>query len=145
MEIVRFGVGLVLLIASGALTVQLWNGNWLSLIAKPTTTKKGTFYPEGTRKSGQRAAWVMVACFAVVGTLMAFEMAKMTGLVLFAQIASVLCNVMLVGFCILAVWTLFSRSKGADGKLNFGGDNVRLTLLLLGSCVVLTLVSLLVA
>ncbi|RDB59604.1 lipocalin [Paraeggerthella sp.] len=145
MEIVRFGVGLVLLIASGALTVQLWNGNWLSLIAKPTTTKKGTFYPEGTRKSGQRAAWVMVACFAVVGTLMAFEMAKMTGLVLFAQIASVLCNVMLVGFCILAVWTLFSRSKGADGKLNFGGDNVRLTLLLLGSCVVLTLVSLLFA
>ncbi|MBU5404415.1 lipocalin [Paraeggerthella hongkongensis] len=145
MEIVRFGVGLVLLIASGALTVQLWNGNWLSLIAKPTTTKKGTFYPEGTRKSGQRAAWVMVACFAVVGTLMAFEMAKMTGLVLFAQIASVLCNVMLVGFCVLAVWTLFSRSKGADGKLNFGGDNVRLTLLLLGSCVVLTLVSLLFA
>ncbi|MGO5315881.1 lipocalin [Paraeggerthella sp. LCP19S3_G8] len=145
MEIVRFGVGLVLLIASGALTVQLWNGNWLSLIAKPTTTKKGTFYPEGTRKSGQRAAWVMVACFAVVGTLMAFEMAKMTGLVLFAQIASVLCNVMVVGFCILAVWTLFSRSKGADGKLNFGGDNVRLTLLLLGSCVVLTLVSLLFA
>ncbi|MDY3981132.1 MAG: lipocalin [Paraeggerthella sp.] len=145
MEIVRFGVGLVLLIASGALTVQLWNGNWLSLIAKPTTTKKGTFYPEGTRKSGQRAAWVMVACFAVVGTLMAFEMAKMTGLVLFAQIASVLCNVMLVGFCILAVWTLFSRSKGADGKLNFGGDNVRLTLLLLGSCVVLTLVSLVFA
>ena len=127
MEIVRFGVGLVLLIASGALTVQLWNGNWLSLIAKPTTTttKKGTFYPEGTRKSGQRAAWVMVACFAVVATLMAFEMAKMTGLVLFAQIASVLCNVMLVGFCTLAVWTLFSRSKGADGKLNFGGDNVR--------------------
>lgn len=145
MEIVRFGVGLVLLIVSGALTVQLWNGNWLSLIAKPTTTKKGTFYPEGTRKSGQRAAWVMVACFAVVGTLMAFEMAKMTGLVLFAQIASVLCNVMLVGFCVLAVWTLFSRSKGADGKLNFGGDNVRLTLLLLGSCVVLTLVSLLFA
>ena len=145
MEIVRFGVGLVLLIASGALTVQLWNGNWLSLIAKPTTKKKGTFYPEGTRKSGQRAAWVMVACFAVVGTLMAFEMAKMTGLVLFAQIASVLCNVMLVGFCVLAVWTLFSRSKGADGKLNFGGDNVRLTLLLLGSCVVLTLVSLLFA
>ena len=74
-----------------------------------------------------------------------FEMAKMTGLVLFAQIASVLCNVMLVGFCVLAVWTLFSRSKGADGKLNFGGDNVRLTLLLLGSCVVLTLVSLLFA
>lgn len=145
MEIVRFGVGLVLLVVSGALTVQLWNGNWLSLIAKPTTTKKGTFYPEGTRKSGQRAAWVMVACFAVVGTLMAFEMAKMTGLVLFAQIASVLCNVMLVGFCALAVWTLFSRSKGADGKLNFGGDNVRLTLLLLGSCVVLTLVSLLFA
>ncbi|CAK7006487.1 MAG: hypothetical protein PEGG_00234 [Paraeggerthella hongkongensis] len=145
MEIVRFGVGLVLLIVSGALTVQLWNGNWLSLIAKPTTTKKGTFYPEGTRKSGQRAAWVMVACFAVVGTLMAFEMAKMTGLVLFAQIASVLCNVMLVGFCVLAVWTLFSRSKSADGKLNFGGDNVRLTLLLLGSCVVLTLVSLLFA
>ena len=145
MEIVRFGVGLVLLIASGALTVQLSNGNWLSLIAKPTTTKKGTFYPEGTRKSGQRAAWVMVACFAVVGTLMAFEMAKMTGLVLFAQIASVLCTVMLVGFCVLAVWTLFSRSKGADGKLNFGGDNVRLTLLLLGSCVVLTLVSLLFA
>lgn len=145
MEIVRFAVGLVLLVVSGALAMQLYNGRWLSLVAKPSVTKKGTFYPEGTAKTGQRVAWVMVACFAVVGTLMAFEMAKMTGMVLFAQIASVLCNAMLIGFCVLAVWTLLARTKAENGAARFGGDNARLTLMLLASCVVLTLVSLLFA
>ena len=145
MEIARFAVGLVLLVVSGALAMQLWKGNCLSLIAKPHVTKKGTFYPEGTKKTAQRVAWVMVACFAVVGTLMAFEMAKMTGMILFAQVASVLCNVMLLGFCALAVWTLFARTKAEGGASRFGGDNVRLTLTLLASCVVLTLLSLLFA
>lgn len=145
MNIACFIVGLILLVVSGALAMQLWKGNWLSLVAKPQVTKKGTFYPGGTSKTAQRAAWVMVACFAVVATLLAFEMAKLTGLVLLAQIASVLCNVMLIGFCVLAVWTLFSHTKGQGGFARFGGENMRLTLVLLISCAALTLFSLLCA
>ena len=79
MEIARLIIGAVLLVVAAALAVQLWNGRWLFLIAKPDKTKKGTFYPEGTMKTGQRAAWVMVTCFAVVATLMAYEMGVMTG------------------------------------------------------------------
>lgn len=145
MVIVRFAIGIVLLVITCALALQLWNGRWQSLIAKPTVTKKGTFYPEGTRKTGQRAAWVMVACFAVVATLMAFDMAEMTGLALFAQIASVLCNASLVCFCILAVWTLFARSGEQDDTARFTSGKARLIALLLVSCIVLTLVSLLFA
>lgn len=145
LALARYVVGLVLLGVSCALALQLWNGRWQSLIAKPSVTKKGTFYPEGTRKAGQRVAWVMVACFAAVATLMAFDMAKMAGLVPFAQVASLLCNAALVCFCILAVWALFARSGEQDAGTRFGTGKARVALLLLASCVVLTLVSLLFA
>ena len=79
MEIARLVLGVLLLVAFALLTVQLYNGRWLFLIAKPEKTKKGTFFPEGTANTGKRAAWVMVACFAVTATLMAYEMSKMTG------------------------------------------------------------------
>lgn len=98
MEIARLVLGVLLLVAFALLTVQLYNGRWLFLIAKPEKTKKGTFFPEGTANTGKRAAWVMVACFAVTATLMAYEMSKMTGVPAFAQTSSILNNIALVAF-----------------------------------------------
>ena len=57
MEIARLVLGVLLLVAFALLTVQLYNGRWLFLIAKPEKTKKGTFFPEGTANTGKRAAW----------------------------------------------------------------------------------------
>lgn len=145
MEIARLIIGAVLLVVAAALAVQLWNGRWLFLIAKPDKTEKGTFYPEGTMKTGQRAAWVMVTCFAVVATLMAYEMGVMTGVPVFVQTASILSNVALVAFCLCLLWTLFSGRKDQSYQDRFKGGGTRLILLLLGSCVVMTLVSLLFA
>ena len=79
MEIVRFAVGIALLVASALLAVQLWNGRWQFLVARPEHTRKGTFFPAGTRETGRRLSWVMVACFAVVATLMASEMGRLAG------------------------------------------------------------------
>lgn len=145
MEIARLAFGAVLLVVAAALTVQLWNGRWLFLIAKPEKTKKGTFYPEGTMKTGQRAAWVMVACFAVVATLMAYEMGRMTGVPVFVQAATVLSNIALVAFCGCMLWTLFAGRKDQSYQDRFKGGGTRLILLLLASCAVMTLVSLLFA
>ena len=39
MEIVRFAVGALLLVASALLAVQLWNGRWQFLVARPERTK----------------------------------------------------------------------------------------------------------
>lgn len=145
MEIARLVIGVLLLVVSAALAVQLWNGRWLFLIAKPESTKKGVFFPEGTAKTGQRAAWVMVTCFAVVATLMAFEMGKMTGVAAFVQTATILSNIALVAFCLCLLWTLFSGRKEQSYQDRFRGGGTRLILLLLASCAVMTFVSLLFA
>ena len=145
MEIARLIIGAVLLVVAAALAVQLWNGRWLFLIAKPDKTKKGTFYPEGTTKTGQRAAWVMGTGVAVVATRMAYEMGVMTGAPVFVQTASILSNVALVAFCLCLLWTLFSGRKDQSYQDRFKGGGTRLILLLLGSCAVMTLVSLLFA
>ena len=100
MEIARLVLGVLLLVAFALLTVQLYNGRWLFLIAKPEKTKKGTFFPEGTANTGKRAAWVMVACFAGDGALMAYEMSKMTGVLAFAQTSILDHNIALVVFCL---------------------------------------------
>lgn len=143
MEIARLVFGVVLLVVAAALAVQLWNGRWLFLIAKPEKSKKGTFFPEGTIETGKRAAWVMVACFAVVATLMAFEMGKMTGVSVFVQTATILSNIALVAFCVCLLWTLFSGRSSQSYQDRFKGGGTRLILLLLGSCAIMTLVSLL--
>lgn len=144
MEIVRLALGIILLVVTAMLALQLWKGRWLFLIAKPDKTKKGTFYPEGTHKAAQHVAWVMVACFAVIATLMAFEMGKMTGSVLFAQAATVLSNITLVAYCVVLVWTVFSSQKGKGGSFRerFDGGSYRILILLLGTCVLLTIVGL---
>ena len=97
MEIVRFAVGALLLVASALLAVQLWNGRWQFLVARPERTKKGTFFPAGTRETGRHLSWVMVACFAAVATLMASEMGRLSGSALFAQAGFVVSGVALVG------------------------------------------------
>lgn len=145
MEIARLVLGALLLAAAALLAVQLYNGCWLFLIAKPERTKKGTFFPEGTASTGKRASWVMVACFAVVATLMAFEMGKMTGVPVFVQAATVLSNVALVAFCLSLVWTLFAGRKEQNYQDRFKKDGVRLLVLLLGACAAMTAVSLLFA
>ena len=98
MEIVRFAVGALLLVASALLAVQLWNGRWQFLVARPERTKKGTFFPAGTRETGRRLSWVMVACFAAVATLMASEMGRLSGSALFAQAGFVVSGVALVAY-----------------------------------------------
>lgn len=143
MEIARLVLGVVLLIAAALLAVQLYNGRWLFLIAKPEKTKKGTFFPEGTVNTGKRASWVMVACFAVVATLMAYEMGKMTGVPVFIQAASILSNIALLAFCLSLLWTLFAGRKEQSYQDRFKKEGTRLLLLLLGSCAVMTAVSLL--
>lgn len=143
MEIARLILGLVLLVVSAALAVQLYNGRWLFLIAKPEKTKKGTFFPEGTISTGKRAAWVMVTCFAVVATLMAFEMGVMTGVPVFVQTATILSNIALVAFCLSLLWTLFSGRKEQSYQDRFKGGGTRLILLSVASCAVMTAVSLL--
>ena len=143
MEIARLVLGVVHLIAAALLAVQLYNGRWLFLIAKPEKTKKGTFFPEGTANTGKRASWVMVACFAVVATLMAYEMGKMTGVPVFIQAASILSNIALLAFCLSLLWTLFAGRKEQSYQDRFKKEGTRLLLLLLGSCAVMTAVSLL--
>ena len=49
MEIARLVLGVLLLVAFALLTVQLYNGRWLFLIAKPEKTKKGTLDRKSTR------------------------------------------------------------------------------------------------
>lgn len=141
MEIARLVFGAVLLVVAAVLTVQLWSGRWAFLVAKPEKNKKGTFYPEGTMKTAQRAAWVMVACFAVVATLMAYEMAKMTGLPLFVQTATILGNVALVAFCLSLIWAVLGGRKQRSYEDHFKDRDVRLPLLLLACCVVLSIMA----
>lgn len=143
MEIARLVLGVVLLVVSATLAVQLYNGRWLFLIAKPDKNKKGTFFPEGTISTGKRAAWVMVTCFAVVATLMAFEMGVMTGVPVFVKTATFLSNIALVAFCLSLLWTLFSGRKEQSYQDRFKGGGTRLIALLVGSCAVMTAVSLL--
>ena len=46
MEIARLVLGVLLLVAFALLTVQLYNGRWLFLIAKPREDgRRGTFLP----------------------------------------------------------------------------------------------------
>ncbi|BAK44540.1 hypothetical protein [Eggerthella sp. YY7918] len=145
MEIARFILGTVLLVVFGALALQLYKGRWLELIAKPEITKKGTFFPEGTTKAAQHAAWVMVTCFAIVATLMAYEMGKLTGMTLFVQIATVLNNISLLAFCGCLLWTLFAGWKKDNYASRFKTGRLRLFLLLLASCILMTAVSILFA
>lgn len=145
MDIARLILGVVFLVAAAALAVQLWNGRWAFLVAKPEKSKKGTFYPEGTMKTAQRAAWVMVACFAVVATLMAYVMGKMTGVPVFVQTATILSNIALVAFCLSLLWALFAGRKERGYEERFKDRDMRLPLLLLASCVAMTAVSLLFA
>lgn len=141
MEIVRLVFGAVLLVVAGVLTVQLWSGRWAFLVAKPEKNKKGTFYPEGTMKTAQRVAWVMVACFAVVATLMAYEMAKMTGLPLFVQTATILGNVALVAFCVSLIWAVLGGRKQRSYEDRFKERDVRLPLFLLACCIALSVMA----
>ena len=143
MEIARLVLGVLLLVAFALLTVQLYNGRCLFRIAKPEKTKKGTFFPEGTANTGKRAAWVMVACFAVTATLMAYEMSKMTGVPAFAQTSSILNNIALVAFCLSLLWTLFAGRDEQNYRDRFKKDGVRLLVLLLGACAVMTALSIL--
>lgn len=143
MELIRFGIGIVLLVVSAALAVQLWAGRWQFLIAKPTQTKKGTFFPEGTKKIGQRVAWVMVACFAVTSTLLAFGMAQMTGNIVFLEAATLLNNITLVAYCLSIVWTLFSLRSNQSYREYFKSTGGRLFALVLATCAALTLLSIL--
>ncbi|MEG1494283.1 MAG: lipocalin [Gordonibacter sp.] len=145
MEVVRIVLGVVLLVVTAALAVQLWKGRWLFLIAKPDKTKKGTFYPEGTHKSGQCVSWVMVACFAVIATLIAYQMGILSGSDLFAQAATILSNIALVAYCVVLVWAVFSSQKGKEGSFRerFDGGSYRVLILLLGTCVLLTVIGLL--
>ena len=46
MEIARLVLGVLLLVAFALLTVQLYNGRWLFLIAKPEKTKKARSSPK---------------------------------------------------------------------------------------------------
>ena len=145
MEIARFVLGTILLAAAALLSVKLYNGSWLSLIARPQVTKRGTFYPAGTINTGKRAAWVMVACFAVVATLMAYEMAKLTDMPLFAQASTFLSNIALVAFCVSLLYTLFGGRSEQSYQNRFKKEGARLLLLLLGSCVVMTATAVLFA
>ena len=122
MEIARFVLGTILLAVAALLTVQLYNGRWLSLIARPKETKKGTYYPEGTINTGKRAAWVMVACFAVVATLMAYEMAMLTGIPVFVQAATIVNNVALVAYFASLLYTcLLYTSRGCGVRRSGAG------------------------
>lgn len=142
MEIARLVVGLVLLVVTGVLTIMLWNGRWAWIIAQPQKTKKGTFYPEGTLKTAQRAAWMMVASFAVVATLMAWGMAQMTGMPAFVQTAEILGAIALVAFCVSVVATVLS-ARGERGILeSFRDGGMRLPMFLLFSCTLMTFMSL---
>lgn len=144
MEIVRFAVGALLLVASALLAVQLWNGRWQFLVARPERTKKGTFFPAGTRETGRHLSWVMVACFAAVATLMASEMGRLSGSALFAQAGFVVSGVALVAYGAFAVWTVAFHCK-AHGRPYFAGGSSRLVVTLAATCAVLTALSLLFA
>ena len=117
MEIARLVLGVLLLVAFALLTVQLYNGRWLFLIAKPEKTKKGTF--------------------------MAYEMSKMTGVPAFAQTSSILNNIALVAFCLSLLWTLFAGRDEQNYRDRFKKDGARLPVLLLGACAVMTALSIL--
>ncbi|WP_080797373.1 lipocalin [Arabiibacter massiliensis] len=145
MAIARLVLGVVLLVAAAVLAVQLYNGRWLFLIAEPEKAKKGTFYPEGTARTGQRASWVLVACFAVTGTLMASEMAAVLEVPAFAQTAQLLNAVALVAFCAAVVWTLFGGRTDQSFQTRFKKEGARLLILLLACCIILTAESLLFA
>lgn len=143
MEIVRFAFGAVLLIVSAVLSMQLWKGRWLFLIAQPEKRKKETFYPEGTHKSARRVAWVMVGCFAVVATLLVFEMTKMTGNSSFGQVAATMNNIALVGYCIVLLWAVLSCRGGRGLREHLEGGGYRVIIVLIGSCAALTAMGLL--
>ena len=145
MDIARIVVGIVLMVAAAVVAVQLWNGRCLSLIAPPSKTKKGVFYPEGTMKAGQRASWVMVACAVSVAALVAYQMGKLAGNPTFVEAATLISNVTLVAFCVSLVWCLFSGPKDKSFRERFRSGNGRLLLFLLASCIALTLTSLLFA
>lgn len=143
MEIVRFAFGVVLLIVTAALSLQLWKGRWLFLIAQPDKKKKGTFYPEGTHKSARRVAWVMVGCFAVAATLLVFEMTKMAGSSSFGQVAATMNNIALVGYCIVLLWAVFSSRNGRGFRAHLESGGYRVLIVLIGSCAALTAMGLL--
>ncbi len=144
MEIVRFAVGALLLVASALLAVQLWNGRWQFLVARPERTKKGTFFPAGTRETGRHLSWVMVACFAVVATLMASEMGRLAGSALFVQAGFVVSGVALLAYGGCIVWTVACHCK-VHGRPYFAGGSSRLAVTLAATCIVLTALSLLFA
>lgn len=145
MEIARLVIGAILMIASGVVATRLWSEKWLFLVAKPQPKKKkrDPDFSPAAHKAGQRAAWVMVACFAVIATLLAFGMGQMTGVPVFIQTATILNNVALVAFCILVVWTLFASYKDQGGKGRFLDSMGRLAGLMLACCAILTVLSLL--
>lgn len=76
---------------------------------------------------------------------MAYEMAMLTGIPVFVQAATIVNNVALVAYFASLLYTLFAGRADQSYQDRFKKEGARLLLLLLGSCVVMTAVSVLFA
>lgn len=143
MEIARFIIGVILLVVAAVLATQLWKGNLLFLIAKPEQKKNKLYFPAGTSKTAQRAAWMMVAAATVIALLLAYGMSVLSGSASFTQVITFLSNASLIAFCLSVLWALLGQRDVQTYEDRFKTGGVRLILFTIVTCVVLTLLSLL--
>ncbi len=106
--------------------------------------EEGYVLPRRHPQTGRRLSWVIVACFAVVATLMASEMGRLAGSALFVQAGFVVSGVALAAYGGCVVWTVACHCK-VHGRPYFAGGSSRLAVTLAATCIVLTALSLLFA
>lgn len=135
--------GVTLMIVSAIMSVQLWSGRWLFLLAKPEKTKKGLVYLQSEYEMSKRVSWLMVAFFACVVTLLAFEMAQIAQSTLYIQITIILNCIGMGIFSAGVVFIVFNLRKDASFWASFKTSGYRLALFLAISCAMLTSASLL--
>lgn len=135
--------GVALMVVSALMSVQLWSGSWLFLLAKPEKTKKGFVYLQSEYEISKQVSWLMVAFFACVVSLLAFEMAQIAQSALFIQVTIILNCIGMGIFSAGVVFIVLRLRKNASYWSSFRASGYRLALFLAISCALLTSASLL--
>ncbi len=160
MDIVRHLLLLGVMTASGVMAIQLLFGRWLFLVVPASDEKsknhgkgkrgrKKEFWTEDDVRVGRFAGLMMAACGVACGSLLMFAVGRATDGPALAWWGTTICNVALAAYVVFLVLTVFLRMKSqvkhGGQRTFFDGSNTRLMVLLVATCAVLLILSLLFA
>lgn len=148
LDIARTVVAAICLVASGAGAVQLLRGQWLWLVAPSREVPRAHRKEEraSDERRGRYAAPILLAFFAAVAGLLFFGIWDAFGSAQVAGAFSIICDVAMVVYivCVVRLYVSLGRTQGKT-QAKYAAGNVRVTLFVLVTVVLLTALSLLYA